>query len=62
MKLFPRRIERHHLADNLPSVHFSGIRCRCARADRLELRPAQARGQVAKLTPSLLARTFEGQL
>jgi len=33
-----------------------------ALADQLELRLAQARGQVAKLTPSLLARAFAGQL
>jgi type I restriction enzyme S subunit len=31
-------------------------------ADQLELRLAQARGQVAKLTPSLLARAFAGKL
>jgi type I restriction enzyme S subunit len=33
-----------------------------ALADQLELRLAQARGQVAKLTPSLLALAFAGQL
>ena len=33
-----------------------------ALADQLELRLAQARGQVAKLTPSLLARAFAGHL
>jgi type I restriction enzyme S subunit len=33
-----------------------------ALADQLELRLAQARGQVDKLTPSLLARAFAGQL
>jgi type I restriction enzyme S subunit len=33
-----------------------------ALADQLELRLAQARGQVAKLTPSLLARAFAGKL
>ena len=33
-----------------------------ALADELELRLAQARGQVAKLTRSLLARAFAGQL
>jgi type I restriction enzyme S subunit len=33
-----------------------------ALADQLELRLAQARGQVAKLTPALLARVFAGQL
>ena len=33
-----------------------------ALADPLELRPAQARGQVAKLTPFFLARAFAGQL
>jgi type I restriction enzyme S subunit len=33
-----------------------------ALADQLELRLAQARKQVAKLTPSLLARAFAGQL
>lgn len=33
-----------------------------ALADQLELRLAQARGKVAKLTPSLLARAFAGQL
>jgi type I restriction enzyme S subunit len=31
-------------------------------ADQLELRLAQARGQVDKLTPFLLARAFAGQL
>jgi type I restriction enzyme S subunit len=35
---------------------------RVALADQLEQRLAQARGQVAKLTPSLLARAFAGQL
>jgi len=30
--------------------------------DQLELRLAKARGQVEKLTPSLLARAFAGQL
>jgi type I restriction enzyme S subunit len=33
-----------------------------ALADQLELRLAKARGQVEKLTPSLLARAFAGQL
>ena len=33
-----------------------------ALADQLELRLAKARGQVDKLTPSLLARAFAGQL
>jgi type I restriction enzyme S subunit len=33
-----------------------------ALADELEVRLAQARGQVAKLTPALLARAFAGQL
>jgi type I restriction enzyme S subunit len=33
-----------------------------ALADQLEQRLAQARKQVAKLTPSLLARAFAGQL
>ena len=33
-----------------------------ALADQLELRLAKARGQVDKLTPSLLARAFVGQL
>jgi type I restriction enzyme S subunit len=33
-----------------------------ALADQLEQRLAQARGQVANLTPSLLARAFAGQL
>jgi type I restriction enzyme S subunit len=33
-----------------------------ALADQLELRLAQARGQVAKLAPSLLARAFAGKL
>jgi type I restriction enzyme S subunit len=33
-----------------------------ALADQLELRLAQARGQVDKLTPSLLARAFAGKL
>src|ERR1035437_4971523 len=33
-----------------------------ALADQLEMRLAQARGQVAKLTPALLARAFAGQL
>jgi hypothetical protein len=33
-----------------------------ALADQLELRLAQARGRVAKLTPSLLARAFAGKL
>jgi type I restriction enzyme S subunit len=33
-----------------------------ALADQLELRLAKARGQVDKLTPSLLARAFNGQL
>ena len=33
-----------------------------ALADQLELRLAKARGQVDKLTPSLLARAFRGQL
>jgi type I restriction enzyme S subunit len=33
-----------------------------ALADQLEPRLAQARKQVAKLTPSLLARAFAGQL
>lgn len=33
-----------------------------ALADQLELRLAQARGQVDKLTPSLLTRAFAGQL
>jgi type I restriction enzyme S subunit len=33
-----------------------------ALADQLELRLAQARRQVAKLTPALLARAFAGQL
>ena len=31
-------------------------------ADQLELRLAKARGQVDKLTPSLLARAFAGEL
>jgi type I restriction enzyme S subunit len=33
-----------------------------ALADQLELRLAQARGQVDQLTPSLLARAFAGKL
>jgi type I restriction enzyme S subunit len=33
-----------------------------ALADQLEVRLAKARGQVEKLTPSLLARAFAGQL
>jgi type I restriction enzyme S subunit len=33
-----------------------------AQADQSEQRLAQARGQVAKLTPALLARAFAGQL
>lgn len=33
-----------------------------ALADQLELRLAKARGQVEKLTPTLLARAFTGQL
>ncbi len=33
-----------------------------AQADKLELRLAKARGQVDKLTPSLLARAFAGKL
>jgi uncharacterized protein (DUF2336 family) len=33
-----------------------------ALADQLQLRLAQARRQVAKLTPSLLARAFKGEL
>jgi type I restriction enzyme S subunit len=33
-----------------------------ALADQLEMRLAQARKQVDKLTPSLLARAFAGQL
>jgi type I restriction enzyme, S subunit len=33
-----------------------------ALADQLELRLAQARKQVDKLTPSLLARAFKGEL
>jgi hypothetical protein len=33
-----------------------------APADQLELRLAQARGQVAKLTPARLARAFAGKL
>ena len=33
-----------------------------ALADQLEERLAKARGQVEKLTPSLLARAFAGQL
>ena len=33
-----------------------------ALADQLELRLAQAHGQVAKLTPALLARAFSGKL
>ena len=33
-----------------------------ALADQLEARLAKARGQVEKLTPSLLARAFAGQL
>ena len=33
-----------------------------ALADQLEARLAKARGQVDKLTPSLLARAFAGQL
>ena len=33
-----------------------------ALADQLEMRLAKARGQVEKLTPSLLARAFAGQL
>jgi type I restriction enzyme S subunit len=33
-----------------------------ALAGQLELRLAKARGQVDKLTPSLLARAFAGQL
>ena len=33
-----------------------------ALADELELRLAKARGQVDRLTPSLLARVFAGQL
>ena len=33
-----------------------------ALADQLEERLAKGRGQVAKLTPSLLARAFAGQL
>ncbi len=33
-----------------------------ARADQLEARLAKAREQVEKLTPSLLARAFAGQL
>ncbi|MBE0545892.1 MAG: restriction endonuclease subunit S [Verrucomicrobia bacterium] len=33
-----------------------------ALADQLEVRLAKARGQVDKLTPSLLARAFAGQL
>jgi type I restriction enzyme S subunit len=33
-----------------------------ALADQLELQLAKARGQVEKLTPSLLAKAFRGQL
>jgi len=33
-----------------------------ALADQLEERLAKARGQVAKLTPSLFARAFKGKL
>lgn len=33
-----------------------------ALADQLEERLAKARGQVDKLTPSLLARAFKGEL
>jgi len=33
-----------------------------AQVDQLELRLAKAQGQVCKLTPSLLARAFAGQL
>jgi len=33
-----------------------------ALADQSEQRLTQARGQVAKLTPSLLARAFKGEL
>ena len=33
-----------------------------ALADQLEMRLAKARGQVDKLTPSLLARAFAGKL
>jgi len=33
-----------------------------ALTDQLELRLTKARGQVEKLTPSLLARAFKGEL
>ena len=47
---------------NLPKAAICRVEGLFALADQLELRLAQARGQVAKLTPSLLARAFAGQL
>ena len=61
-KPFPGRIERHKPVAKSPSFYFGRTRCRFALADQLEMRLAQARGQMAKLTPFLLARAFAGKL
>jgi type I restriction enzyme S subunit len=51
--------DNHHKSQQGIVLRVAGL---FALADQLEQRLAQARKQVAKLTPSLLARAFAGQL